>query len=328
MRLKFLLRPGWIGFAVAVVVFSTLCFTVLSPWQFRRDAENQAQNDAIQSSMTTPPKPLDQVLRPGTNPGPGTEWSQVTFSGHYLPAGETLGWQRTVLGEPAFEVLTPFQLDNGTTLLVDRGYIRPIHGIQAPPYPAPPTGRVTVSARVRVDEEDRDHRPAFQRDGHLWVYAIDAATVSAGTGVAIRPGYFQLNEQQPGVLQTLPLPQLDSGPYFSYALQWIAFGVMAPLGLAYLVYRELNPIEDDPIEDDPTEDDLAAESTGKGSTPRGTPGKGSTGKRSNDREAAAGGGRRRRRMSVAEAIAEDERREREELAALTTQEREEAESQS
>ena len=43
------------------------------------------------------------------------------------------------------------------------------------------------------------------------------------------------------MLGALPLPQTDSGPFFSYALQWIAFGVMALLGWLYFTVRELMP---------------------------------------------------------------------------------------
>ncbi len=110
--MKFLLRPGWIAMILLVGVFSAVCFTVLAPWQFSRDAETQARNDAIRESMHASARPIRQVLPPGSEPTAATEWTKVSFGGHYLPAGETLAWQRTVLGEPAFEVLTPFRLDS------------------------------------------------------------------------------------------------------------------------------------------------------------------------------------------------------------------------
>jgi cytochrome oxidase assembly protein ShyY1 len=54
----------------------------------------------------------------------------------------------------------------------------------------------------------------------------------------LEPGYVELVAGTPGVLAPLPLPQLSGGPHFSYALQWLAFGVMAPAGLAYFAWRE------------------------------------------------------------------------------------------
>lgn len=278
--MKFLLRPGWIGAILLVTVFSTLCFTLLAPWQFGRNEQAQNRNEAIQESFHAAPRPLTEVLPGNRPPDESTEWSKVTFRGRYLPEGETLAWMRTVQGEPAIEVLTPFRLDNGTTVLVDRGYLRPVNGTEAPDYAAPPPGTVELTARVHTDEVDSKNRPTFQRHGHRWTYAINAGTVSDGTGIPMRSGYFALRAGEPGVLSPLPLPQLESGPHFSYALQWITFGIMAPLAVGYLIYSELRPS-------------------------RG-PAKGSR------RPHGASTGRRSRTMSVAEAIAEDERREREE----------------
>ncbi|GAA3361696.1 MULTISPECIES: SURF1 family protein [Saccharopolyspora] len=270
MRLKFLLRPGWIGLILLVVLFATLCFTLLAPWQFGRDDETQARNAAITHSFTADPQPLAEVLPGGAAPGPDTEWTKITATGSYLPEGETLAWLRSVQGEPAIEVLTPFRTTTGETLLVDRGFLRPV-GTDAPDYDPAPAGQVTITARVRMDERDQEHRPVFDRQGHRWTYSVDSHVVGAGTGIALRPGYFALVEDQPGTLGALPLPQLSSGPYFSYALQWISFGVMALAAIGYLIYAELRPPED----------------------------------------AATGGARKPRKMSVAEAVAEDERRERE-----------------
>ncbi|GAA2777351.1 SURF1 family protein [Saccharopolyspora taberi] len=244
MRLKFLLRPGWLALIALVVVFASLCFTLLAPWQFSRNEQAQARNNAISESFRAEPKPLAEVLPAGQAPDERTEWTQVRVTGRYLPEAETLAWQRTVLGEPAFEVLTPFRLADGTTLLVNRGFVRPVDGTRAPAYEPAPSGDQTLVARVRSDEHDSDNRPAFTHDNHRWVYAVNARTVGDGTGLALRPGYFALADGQPGGLGTLPLPRLESGPYFSYALQWISFGVMAILAIGYLIYSELRPKEE------------------------------------------------------------------------------------
>jgi cytochrome oxidase assembly protein ShyY1 len=37
----------------------------------------------------------------------------------------------------------------------------------------------------------------------------------------------------------LPLPHLDAGPFLSYGIQWIAFGIVAPIGLGYFAYSEI-----------------------------------------------------------------------------------------
>ena len=51
--------------------------------------------------------------------------------------------------------------------------------------------------------------------------------------------YLQLVEDQPGGLGVIGLPHLDAGPFLSYGIQWIAFGIIAPIGVGYFVYSEL-----------------------------------------------------------------------------------------
>lgn len=242
--LKFLLRPSWIALVVGVLAFAFACFYLLSPWQFGRNSERSAQNDAIQQSLSASPRPLNSVLPPGVAPSTRTEWSRVTITGTYLPEGEVVARLRTVQGQPAFEVLTPMRTTDDQVVLIDRGYLGPGDRMSVPPYTAAPAGTVQVEARVRQDETDPKNRDAFadsSTGGKLQSYVVDSRVVARSSGLPIRSGYFQLEQNQPGVLNALPLPQLDSGPFFSYALQWIAFGVMALAGLGYFTVRELKP---------------------------------------------------------------------------------------
>lgn len=241
--MRFLLRPGWLGLTAAVVLFAVACFTVLGPWQFRRHEERQARNQAIEESFRVPPVPVETVLA-GGQPA-DQEWRQVTLTGSYLPQAQALARLRSVHGEPAFEVLTPFRLTGGEVVLVDRGFVRPVRdatagrGGQVPAFEPPPQGHVTVVGRVRRDETGGRDRGVIDDGGHRQVYAIDSATVGAAAGIPIRPGYVQLNAEQPGVLGPMPLPRLEAGPHLAYALQWLAFGVMALAGWVLLVRREL-----------------------------------------------------------------------------------------
>jgi hypothetical protein len=99
---------------------------------------------------------------------------------------------------------------------------------------------VTLTARVHPDEPISGKKSLFQ-NGHHEVYEINAKVVGAATGVVLRPGSFALVSGQPGALGIAALPQLDSGPFLSYAWQWITFGVMAIGGLGYFTWRELKP---------------------------------------------------------------------------------------
>lgn len=259
MRWRFLLRPGWLALIVVSVCFSFSAFTLLAPWQFRRDQEQSAQNAAITRSFTTQPRPLREVLARGADPGGTQAWRPVSLTGRYVPGGELVARLRTVQGEPAYEVLVPLRLDDGSTVLVDRGYVSPAEGVRVPRYPPVPSGEVTVVGRLQPDEPGEHPGEVIRQDGHRQVYSINSHTVSVAIGQRVEPGYVQLVDGAPGVLSALPLPQLDSGPFFSYALQWLAFGTMVPLGLGYFMWREatdpLGPADPrDPRDSDEPED--------------------------------------------------------------------------
>ncbi|MGH3899105.1 MAG: SURF1 family cytochrome oxidase biogenesis protein [Pseudonocardiaceae bacterium] len=238
MRWRFLVRPGWVALTAVVVCFSVAAFTLLAPWQFGRAEQRAERNAAIERSFTTAPQPLRDVVATGAAPTQGTEWRQVLVTGRYLLDAEMVARLRTVQGEPAYEVLIPLELADGSTVLVDRGYLRPADGVRVPTYPPVPSGDVTVTGRLRADEPDPQGGAVVAQDGHRQVYAVSARTVGAATGIRLEPGYVQLVEGSPGVLSALPLPPLYSGPSFAYALQWLAFGAMAPLGLIYFAWRE------------------------------------------------------------------------------------------
>ncbi|MFC5287382.1 SURF1 family protein [Actinokineospora guangxiensis] len=235
MRLNLLLRPGWLLTAFVVITFATACFTLLAPWQFERHAERQETNAALEASFEAAPVPLAGAL--AAAPTRTTEWRLVTATGEFLPEHEAVARLRTVQGAAAFEVLTPFRLADGSTVLVDRGFVRPDEGVTIPGFAPAPAGQVTITGRVRIGERTAADRQPFTEGGHRQVYAIDPQAVLPGS----LAGYVRLEAGSPGVLGALPLPQLEAGPSFSYALQWIAFGAMTLIGLVYFTWREIKP---------------------------------------------------------------------------------------
>jgi cytochrome oxidase assembly protein ShyY1 len=242
--LRLLLRPGWLALTALVLIFAGVCFTLLAPWQFQRHEERSTTNDAINNAANANPADLNTLLPAGQRPDATTEWRTVRVTGEYLADEEVVARLRTVLGQPAFEVLTPFRLTDGSTVVIDRGYVRPVQGsksVTVPDYAAPPSGEVTLTARVRADERDPRDRRAESEGGRPQVYAVGSGVVARATGLDLRPGYLQLEEGAPGVLGALPLPDLDAGPFLSYALQWIAFGAMALLAWVYFTWREIKP---------------------------------------------------------------------------------------
>ena len=135
-RLAFLLRPGWVALAVVVIAFTYLCFSVLAPWQLGKNTKTSRENDQIQQSLTTAPVPLKTLLPQQDSSAPDAQWRRVTATGHYLADKQLVARLRVADGDPAMEVLLPFVVDGGPTVLVDRGYVRPEPGSRVPPIPA------------------------------------------------------------------------------------------------------------------------------------------------------------------------------------------------
>ncbi|MEI6252886.1 MAG: SURF1 family protein [Mycobacteriaceae bacterium] len=237
-RLPFLLRPGWIALALVVVAFTYLCLTVLAPWQLGKNTRTSRENNQIEASLSADPVAVTSVLPQQDSAAPDAQWRPVTATGRYLPEAEVLVRLRVIGGAPAYEVLTAFAVDGGPTVLVNRGYVRPDQGTAVPPVKAPPGGTVTITARLRDSETAGDKQPLTEA-GYQQVYVIDTRQIARLTKTPLTGSYLQLVDNQPGGLAALPLPQLDAGPFLSYGIQWIAFGIVAPLGLGYFVYSEI-----------------------------------------------------------------------------------------
>jgi cytochrome oxidase assembly protein ShyY1 len=238
-RVAFLLRPGWIALAVVVIAFTYLCFTVLAPWQLGKNTKTSRENDQIQHSLTSDPVSLKTLLPQQDSSTSDEQWRRVTATGHYLPDKQVVARLRVAEGDQAMEVLLPFVVDDGPTVLVDRGFVRPLPGSRVPPIAPPPGGTVTITARLRDSEPAVLDKKSFVSDGVRQVYSISTGQISSLIASPLAGSYLQLVDGQPGGLGVLALPHLDAGPFLSYGIQWITFGVVAPILLGYFVFAEL-----------------------------------------------------------------------------------------
>ena len=264
-RLAFLLRPGWIAVILAGLGFAAACFFLLAPWQFNRNAERTAQNAAITAALGADPVPVSELMSTSAQPSEGALWHVVTATGTFDESRQVqVRLRQNSAGQPISEVVLPFRLASGATLLVDRGSVSFLEVNQGVSIPAAPAGEVTITGRVQDDQLDPSRRPPTTENGQVQVTEISAAMMRQAfggqPGEAFLAGFVQLTAQSPGALTPIEVPQTDSGPFLSYALQWEAFGVIALVGLGVFVVREFR----DPRTDEP--DDSG---TGTGTAPGG-----------------------------------------------------------
>lgn len=227
---------------VAVLAFVVLCYTLLAPWQFGREAEREAQNQAIATADATPAVPFAELVPAGTAISEDDVWRRVTLTGSFEPGAETLVRLRVVDGAPAYEVLTPLRLTDGRLVVVNRGSVGADQGDAVPEYAPAPSGQVSVEGRLRLNETDPQDRAPLTEGDTTQIYAADSRAVADATGATPVEGVVALEEGQAGVLNPIPIaPPGGGAPFsnFSYALQWLTFGVVALVAMGLFIRLEL-----------------------------------------------------------------------------------------
>lgn len=228
----------WGGYLALVIVFAIAC-GLLSWWQWARRAEAVAEIDRVAVNYDATPAAVADVLPTLDAWAETDEWLPVQLTGRYLADEQLIVRNRPYNGASGFEVLVPFRLDDGTVFVVDRGWVPVGSSIEAPDaVPAPPDGDVTVVARLKPGEPTLPGRTA--PEGQL--ATIHLPSVAELVGDETYVGAYGLLASEDPAPATRPAPALkpeaDEGPHLSYALQWIAFGILAFVALFWAFRRE------------------------------------------------------------------------------------------
>jgi surfeit locus 1 family protein len=228
----FLRRPKWIAFTLGILVL-VIVMVNLGLWQLRRLDEREARNDAVRARETQPAVPVAQA--------DGGEWQPVRATGEYDVDAQVLVRNRSLRGSPGYHVLTPLVLPTGEALVVNRGFIPLETTGDAPMVPEPPAGSVTVDGRVRESQTRGRFGPRDPEEGTLTAMArADVARLQQQTAYPLLPFYVELESSSPsdpGGPTPIPLPDLDSGPHLSYAIQWFTFATLAVVGWVVVVRK-------------------------------------------------------------------------------------------
>jgi cytochrome oxidase assembly protein ShyY1 len=228
----------WGAYVALVVLFAVAC-GLLSWWQWARRAEAVAEIQRVEQNYDATPVPVSEVLPRPDSWSPDDEWLPVQLTGRYLVEDQLLVRNRPHNGSTGFEVLVPFELADGRVFVVDRGWVPVGSSIEAPDeVPAPPAGDVTIVARLKPGEPELPGRSA--PEGQL--ATIHLPSVAELVGDETYVGAYGLLASEDPAPATRPQPavkpEADEGPHLSYALQWIAFGVLAFVALIWAFRRE------------------------------------------------------------------------------------------
>lgn len=215
--------------------------TALGAWQVQRLAWKEGLIERVQQHRHAPPLPA-----PGPADWAGVnreadEYRRVVVQGRFDPARNTLVAATTALGS-GYWVLTPLQRDDGSWLLVNRGFVPGDQRRQMLEGAGTASDEQSITGLLRLTEPGggflRDNDAAAGR----W-YSRDVAAIAAARqlGPQVAP-YF--------IDQAAPHPPTQAWPragltvvHFSnnhrvYAATWFALAAMAACALGYLVLDE------------------------------------------------------------------------------------------
>ena len=247
---RFAAQRRWFTYLAMAIVFAVAC-VLLSRWQFSRNQETVAANSLVNRNYNAAAVAPPALLPSKSSYLAQYEWRPVALTGEYLSSKELLVRDRVLGNNPGFEVLTPFRETNGDIFIVDRGWV-PIGKKQTAPdfVPSAPTGPARVTARLQRSETVLPGRvaPAGQ------ISEINLPTVARMMGLSrVYTGSYGLLASETPKPASRPIaaarPVLDSGPFLSYAFQWILFALAGFTGLGWALRQEyLARNADDPIE--------------------------------------------------------------------------------
>lgn len=230
----------WGVYLLIAAAFAVAC-VFLANWQFDRNEGRSADIALVEQNYDADAVPLSELIDSDGALDPDDEWHPVVLEGEYLSDGQILVRNRPHGGTSAFEVLVPFRDADGRVLIIDRGWVPPGEGALPDAVPAPPTGTVEVTARLRPGEP----LPSSGRSApEGQVPTIHLPTIAEATGSdAITGAYGQIVTESPAPetpLGAFDSPTDDPGPHLSYAIQWILFAVMGFVFIFYMIRTEVH----------------------------------------------------------------------------------------
>ena len=230
-------RPGLKG--TLVTLLGVGLFVALMVWQIGRAQEKRQLQAEFDGRMNLPPISYTG----GEMDIADKRYRKVRLSGHFMQKGQVLLDNVVYEGRPGYEVMTPFLLDNGEALLIDRGWVAQ-------------GKRRDVLPDIRVDERPLtvqgwlDHhrsRPVVggaevsPEHNARWLY-IDLDEYKRYSGLKVPNFVIHLSPESPyGFERTPARYDANVGMHIGYAIQWGAFALIAAGTWLALSFKRRTP---------------------------------------------------------------------------------------
>lgn len=212
-------------------------FADLGRWQWQRAQQKQAQEDSFRIGDQA----LSELGGPGTAGLP--RYARVRLQGNYDGEHQFLLDNISHDGLPGFEVLTPLRLDDGRTLLINRGWL-PLTASRS----RLPDVHLDMTASQSVTGRLDDLPVAGIALGHVapalgaqWPKLTSFPTMadlSAALGQPLQNRQLLLDPGQPaGYVRDWHPQGLGPARHLAYAIQWWLFGALALTLYGYMNWQ-------------------------------------------------------------------------------------------
>lgn len=230
-------RQGW--WLLAAALLAAAATARLGLWQLDRAAQKLTLQQAIDSRGELPPLTLNTVARDAEQ-ALAQEHRRVVLEGVWQPEHTVFLDNRQMNARVGFFVVTPLQLDDGTSVLVQRGWQARDFEQRGRVVPPPtPRGRVRVLGRLA-----RDPARLYEFDGVAsGPIRQNLSIVSFARESQLRLLPVSVLQEAPeiddGLLRDWSRPSANVQMHYGYAFQWFAISVLIA-GL-YVWFQLLRP---------------------------------------------------------------------------------------
>jgi cytochrome oxidase assembly protein ShyY1 len=212
-------------------------FLGLGFWQLARNTHKHNLVARARAAYVEPAPDLTTI-------GPGArDGGRAEATGTFDRSHETVLRNQVHGGRVGVDVLTPLRLADGTSVLVDRGWVHASAGSGVNTDP-PPTGRAVVHGLVHSSNplaaaDTVDHLA----DGRIAVPRVDLVAIARTLGYRLRPVWIEAQAIEPkpsGGAPALPQPPPpDPVNHMEYAIEWFAFAAIPLIGWPIALRRLL-----------------------------------------------------------------------------------------
>jgi surfeit locus 1 family protein len=217
------------GVIVFVAALSGAAATArLGFWQRDRADQKVHLQEALQRQRALPALPVEALARDTATAALQTH-RLVVLEGHWRAERTVHLDNRQMNDRPGFYALTPLMLDDGSAVLVQRGWFPRdpadrTHLVAAPP----PAGRVRVEGRIALDAP-RLFEFSAAASGPIR-QNLSVAGYATETALALRPLIVVQEDSRltvaDGLLRQWPAPAADVAKHYGYAFQWFALSTL------------------------------------------------------------------------------------------------------